>query len=192
MHNNGNTESPDQGSRLFRIIDDVIQRSTVPLTLVDARAPDTPILSANEAFRTLTGYRQREIVGRNCRFLQGAATAAEHVRAIKQAVSEESEIEINIANYRKDGSVFLNNLFIFPIYDSNPEEGAVFFVGTQYCVREFTPTDIEAHKDQFRTFSNSLLGVVQNARGSGKEVVVHSINRVSESIRAIIMSHILM
>ncbi|KMO26975.1 histidine kinase, partial [Methylobacterium variabile] len=94
-----------------------LERSRHPMLISDPTLPDNPVVFANPAFLTLTGYPAEEVVGRNCRFLQGAETDPGAVAAIREGLREEREIRVTILNYRRDGSRFWNQLLICPIRD---------------------------------------------------------------------------
>lgn len=85
------------------------------------------ILSVNQAFTSITGYSEPEVIGRNCRFLQGPLSAPETISKIRAVLQSQTEFSGEIINYRKDGSVFFNDLTITPVFD---ESGALtHFVG---------------------------------------------------------------
>ncbi len=104
----------------------------MPMIVTDPRKPDNPIIFANDAFRDLTGYTREEIVGRNCRFLQGPETNPEDVSRIREAVAAGRRIEIAICNYRKDGTPFWNQLLVAPVRDE--AGGVIYFVASQYDI----------------------------------------------------------
>ena len=88
------------------------------MVVADPRLPDTPIVLANRAFLELTGYSEAEVIGANCRFLQGKDTAPEAVEAIRQGLaSDQDYLEVELLNYRKDGSSFWNQLHVSPVHD---------------------------------------------------------------------------
>ncbi|HEY0836975.1 MAG TPA: ATP-binding protein [Azospirillum sp.] len=97
----------------------VIDACPISITVADARAPDTPLIYANQTFGTLTGYDPAEVLGTNCRFLQGPATDPAAVDAIRDAVAAGTQAEIRLLNYRKDGTAFLNRLVLAPIRDGS-------------------------------------------------------------------------
>lgn len=109
-----------------------IETTRMPMLVTDPRQSDNPIVFANRAFIAMTGYAREEIVGHNCRFLQGPATDRQTVQAIRQAIEERREISLEILNYRKDGSTFWNALFISPVYNRRDE--LVFFFASQLDV----------------------------------------------------------
>ncbi|BGO90591.1 PAS domain containing protein kinase [Rhodotorula toruloides NP11] len=97
--------------------------------LSNPRLHDCPIVLASPAFCTLTGYSREEIVGRNCRFLQGEATAPTDVSAIRTAIAEHKPITQLLLNYDKAGNPFFNLLCILPLFDPSGE--LAYFVGGQ-------------------------------------------------------------
>lgn len=109
-----------------------LQMTRMPMILTDPRQDDNPIVFANKAFLDLTGYEESEIVGRNCRFLQGSDTDRETVRAMRDAISTQEAISTEILNYRRDGSPFWNAVFIAPVYD---DDGVlIYFFASQLDV----------------------------------------------------------
>ena len=94
-----------------------VERTRMPMVITDPRQSDNPIVLANKAFLDLTGYSADEVLGRNCRFLQGEGTSPAVVREIRSAIAEERELEIEILNYRKNGSTFWNQLGLSPVHD---------------------------------------------------------------------------
>lgn len=97
--------------------------------LVTDAAGDNPIIYANPAFERLTGYERDELLGRNCRFLQGAGTDRDAVARLADALANRREIREVLLNYRKDGTLSWNELFIAPVRDENGL--VVQFVGIQ-------------------------------------------------------------
>lgn len=74
------------------------------VVISDPSRPDNPMIYVSEEFETQTGYPPDEVLGRNCRFLQGPETDPEAVQAIRDALAAQTEITIDILNYRRDGS----------------------------------------------------------------------------------------
>ncbi|MBK1662758.1 PAS domain-containing protein, partial [Paracraurococcus ruber] len=104
----------DRGDVFFA----AVELTRMPMILTNPNLPDNPIVFANRAFQQLTGYTEKEIVGRNCRFLQGAQTDREAVEELHQAIAEERPISVEILNYKRDGTPFWNALFIAPVHDT--------------------------------------------------------------------------
>lgn len=102
--------------------------------VTDPHQPDNPIVYANPAFLRMTGYRLEEVIGRNCRFLQGAGTDPETVSRIREAIHRRREVTATLLNYRKDGQPFWNELKIAPVFTNRGE--LLYFVGLQTDVTE--------------------------------------------------------
>ena len=95
----------------------------------DPFQPDNPMIYVSDEFETQTGYAPEEAIGQNCRFLQGPGTNPHAIEAIRQGLKAETRFTIDILNYRKDGTAFVNRLRIRPIYD--PSGRLMFFAGAQ-------------------------------------------------------------
>ena len=94
-----------------------VERTRMPMVITDARQPDHPIVLANQAFLDLSGYSADEVIGQNCRFLQGEATSPVAVGEIRAAIEEQREADVELLNYRKSGGRFWNQLHLSPIRD---------------------------------------------------------------------------
>lgn len=113
-----------------------IESSTTGITIADATQPDLPLIYVNKAFTQVTGYSAEEALGRNCRFLQGDDRDQPGVHTIRQALKEGHGCDVQLRNYRKDGTLFWNELRLAPIYDA--EGKLTHYVGLS--------TDITAKK----------------------------------------------
>lgn len=104
------------------------------ITITDALLPDHPIIYCNPAFKKITGYTENEILGKNCRFLQGDDYHQKGVKKIRNALSEGKSCQVQLRNYKKDGTLFWNELSINPIID---EAGIItHFLGIQHNITE--------------------------------------------------------
>jgi len=120
---------PDELAEWLALKDRALNVAAEGITIADARLPDRPLIYANEGFERMTGYPVAEVMGRNCRFLQGPGTDAAAVEEIRAALAECRECIVEILNYRKDGTTFWNRLSITPLRDLS---GAVtHFIGIQ-------------------------------------------------------------
>lgn len=102
---------------LTRALIAAVQHSTEAMVLSDPHQPDHPLIAANGAFASMTGYALTEIVGRNCRFLQGPGTDLGTAERIKQAIRDEAGCIEWIVNHKKGGRAFWNLLFLSPVHD---------------------------------------------------------------------------
>ena len=121
-----------------------IRATRMAMIVTDGRQRDNPIIFANNAFLALTGYQRDEVIGRNCRFLQGPDTDPEGVDAIRQAIARGEDIAVDILNYRKDGSTFWNALYLSPVRGEAGE--IVYFFGSQLNISEKKRVELE-HDD---------------------------------------------
>lgn len=96
-----------------------VRTTRMPMIITNPRLPDNPIIFANDSFCRLTGYSRDEIIGRNCRFLQGAETSPAVTAKLRAAVAAAEALEIDIRNYRKNGEPFWNRLLMAPVRDSD-------------------------------------------------------------------------
>lgn len=144
--------------QLDRMFFQTLQHSRLAFCITDCRLDDHPIIFANPAFMGLTGYPEDEIVGRNCRFLQGPATSAASVAKLRDAIAAQRVETIDIVNYRKNGEMFVNALQMGPIYD---DDGTLTgFFGSQMDVTEERDAERRAKRLAERELSHRLLNIV--------------------------------
>jgi len=110
----------DRGNIFFA----AVEMTRMPMVVTDPRRDDDPIVFANGAFFDLTGYTKEEVIGRNCRFLQGPQTDRATVEEVRKALEEDRAVAVDILNYKKDGTPFWNALFLGPIFD---QEGKLLY-----------------------------------------------------------------
>lgn len=124
-----------------------VETARMPMIVTDPHQPDNPIVFANPAFLRMTGYSPEEILGTNCRLLQGPETDPAAIDEIREAIRSERELATEILNYKKDGSSFWNALFISPVY--NKQGDLAYFFGSQLDVsrrRDAEDALRQAHK----------------------------------------------
>ena len=114
--------------------EDAMDGAPVGITISDADRPDNPLIYVNDNFCSITGYDRSEILGTNCRFLQGEDTDMDKVAAMGAAVTDESEVAVELKNYRKDGELFWNRVEIAPIRPA--AESPRYYVGYQADVTD--------------------------------------------------------
>ncbi|WP_270936865.1 ATP-binding protein [Falsiroseomonas oryzae] len=116
------------------------------VVISDPNLPDCPIVFANPAFYRITGYPRAEVIGRNCRFLQGPGTDPTTVLAIRQAIAEARPVDVRLVNYRRDGKRFVNELHISPVHDATGR--LLYFMGIQHDVTERVKAEETARRAQ--------------------------------------------
>ena len=127
-----------------QILTHILDHCVNGVTLADPDLPDMPIVYANEAFEKITGYTREEVIGRNCRFLQGSSRDEEAHAKIRKAIEECQPIEINLKNYKKNGDLFYNHLALTPLFDR--EGNLIYYLGIQYNVTEQTLAEQEVDR----------------------------------------------
>ncbi|KAK7272107.1 hypothetical protein RJT34_28508 [Clitoria ternatea] len=106
-----------------------LERIEKNFVITDPRLPDNPIIFASDSFLELTEYSREEILGRNCRFLQGPETDPETVRKIREAIDNQTEVTVQLINYTKSGKKFWNLFHLQPMRDQKGE--VQYFIGVQ-------------------------------------------------------------
>jgi diguanylate cyclase (GGDEF)-like protein/PAS domain S-box-containing protein len=112
----------------------VVDAAVTGVVIVDMTAPNRPMTYVNAAFERITGYAADEVLGRNCRLLQGPETDPHAVAQIGQALATGQECRLTLRNYRADGTPFWNELWLTPVCDDDGR--MVEYIGTQHDVTE--------------------------------------------------------
>ena len=128
--------------------------------ITDPRLPDNPIVYASQGFLDITGYTLEQVLGRNCRFIQGPDTDVNEVAKVRKAIKEGVEVSVCLLNYKIDGSSFWNQVHIAPLRNHHGE--IVNFVGVQCEV----PPDLAAQHSKAAT-NNGGGGATDGAASSG-------------------------
>jgi PAS domain S-box-containing protein len=117
-----------------RVLTQILDSCVNGVTLSDPDLPDSPIVYANKAFEDICGHTQEEIIGRNCRFLQGTDRDQPELDRLRAAIKKGEPIEVTLRNYRKNGELFYNRLVVKPLFDERGN--VVYFLGVQYDITE--------------------------------------------------------
>jgi PAS domain S-box-containing protein len=121
----------------LQLRDQAIETISQGILIADARSPDQPVVYVSPAFERLTGYSAAELLGRNCRLLQGKDTDPGAVAIIREAIQQQRSCRVELLNYRKDQTPFWNALTIAPITEMGPSgERVTHFIGIQTDVTE--------------------------------------------------------
>ena len=162
-----------------------MRATRMAMLITDPRKNDNPIVYCNNAFLKLTGYERSEVVGRNCRFLQGPKTDPAAVDEIRQAVEDRVDISVDLLNYRKDGTSFWNALYISPVIDEDGE--LQFFFASQLDVtdRKDSEERIKADKDRFERAVKERTAELEEALAT-QTTLVHEIDhRVKNNLQMV-------
>jgi len=123
-----------------------VEQAGLPMLVTDPRQADNPIVFANAAFLRMAGYRAEEVLGRNCRFMQGPETDAGSIRDLRRAVHERVPVTVELLNYRRDGTPFWNALFVSPVFGGDGE--LLYFFGSQLDVTGQRATEAALRRSQ--------------------------------------------
>jgi two-component system cell cycle response regulator len=123
----------------------LVETSPEGVALIDAQNPEHPLLYANAAFETLTGYSLAELTGRNLRMLQGEDREQDGRQRLREAMSKGEPCRVLLRNYRKDGSLFWNEMSVVPVLDAQSK--LTHFAGHHRDAGERLRTDPRASKD---------------------------------------------
>ncbi len=138
------------------LLANVVRTSPTAIAISDPNLPDNPLVFVNEAFCKLTGYDEADIIGRNCRFLQGPDSDDVEIALLRDAITNRQPVEATILNYAKNGSPFWNRLSISPLFDDAGE--LKLFFSSQY------DATIEQHtQDSLREAQQRLDALVRSS-----------------------------
>ena len=149
-----------------------VERTRIPMVVTDPRREDNPIVLANQAFLDLAGYDASEVIGRNCRMLQGPLTKVEAINQIRDAIADGRDLTVELINYRKDGSTFWNRLHLSPVHDQAGQ--LINFMGSQLDISELR------RAREFEAVEHRLLKEVDH-RAMNVLAIVEGIVRLSDA-----------
>jgi PAS domain S-box-containing protein len=159
--------------------DQAIQAAQNGMVIADARTPDTPLLYVNQGFERMTGYRAEEIVGKNCRFLQGGTSDASARSRIHSALSNAEPCQVTLKNFRKDGSMFWNRLEISPIFAGDGT--LTHYVGVQTDISDWVEAEA-ARRESEERFRSAIQAMHEGfvLQGANGEILI--VNDAAERI----------
>ena len=128
-----NTQEPLQNLSVD-LLKNAFDASSNPITISDCSLPDNPIIYCNRAFSDLTGYPLKDIIGNNCRFLQGNDVDPKVITTMRNAVHSGTTARVILKNYKKNGTPFWNDLVISPLKDSKGT--TTHFMGMQLDITD--------------------------------------------------------
>lgn len=137
-----------------------MESSAVGVCIADALAPDLPLIYVNPAFERISGYGRAEIIGRNCRFLQGADREQPALKTLRDAIKQGQAANVLLRNYRKNGDLFWNELSITPVYGA---DGVLtHFIGMMQDVTRRIEAEValKESEERFRYMANAAPALI--------------------------------
>lgn len=162
----GVVESNDRHDLFFA----AIEMTRMPMIVTDPNRPDNPIVFANQAFLNTTGYQMEEVLGRNCRFLQGDGTDPQMIANLSRAIRDRTDIAVEIQNFRKDGTAFWNALFVSPIFDRDGK--LLYFFGSQLDVTRRREAEMALRRAQKMEAIGQLTGGIAHDFNNLLQVII--------------------
>ena len=160
-----------------------MRATRMPMVITDPHQTDNPIVFANDAFSKLTGYDRREILGRNCRFLQGPNTDPESITKIKEAIKQLTPIEIEIVNYTKDQKEFWSRLLVSPVFNDQGE--LIYFFASQFdnTAARLAHQALQQKSEEIKALNDTL--EMRVAEALGERLKVEDQLRQSQKMEAV-------
>jgi PAS domain S-box-containing protein len=176
-----NTSEQHGYQETMRVCNRALAATSHGMIITDATQPDNPIIYANPAFERLTGYAAAEVIGCNCRFLQGPASEQDVVQRMRLAVSEGRSFEGALTNHRKDGSTFTNEIRISPVHDENGR--VTHFVGTQIDITPRLRLEEQLRQSQKMEAVGQLTGGIAHDFNNLLTVILGNSELLAEEIK---------
>lgn len=167
---------------VLRLRQRVLDQISEGILFTDPNLPDNPIVYVNPAFTAITGYKAAEVLGRNCRFLQGAQTDAKAIDELRLAFENRRACSVEILNYRADGSPFWNAISISPLLDDNGR--LTHFVGVQVDVTERRKLEEQIRHSQKMEAIGRLAGGIAHDFNNLLTVILGNAHTLSQRLTA--------
>jgi PAS domain S-box-containing protein len=162
-----------------------VRATRMPMIITDPRQDDNPIVYTNAAFLRMTGYTADEVMGRNCRFLQGKDTDQGAVRQLREAIEAKHDISVDILNYRKNGVPFWNALYLSPVRGADGQ--IQFFFASQLDITDRVEAQRNlAHQQEWLEGEVSRRTKALEDALAAKTVLLHEVDhRVKNNLQMI-------
>ncbi|MEG4037230.1 EAL domain-containing protein [Microcoleus sp. S36b_A4] len=140
----------------LQMMERAIESCSNGIAITDATVADNPIIYVNPSFERITGYRRDELMGKNCRFLQGTDTDTPAAKELRIAIEEGREAQVILRNFRKDGTPFWHELSIAPVYNSRRHLTHFIGVQTDITDRQRSEEELFLNSQALAAFSANL------------------------------------
>lgn len=140
-------------------------------TISDFQQPDCPLVYVNPGFEKVTGYSAEEVLGRNCRFLQGTDRYQPALDTLREALSKGRKCQVLLRNYRKDGTFFWNELHLYPLHDDKGD--LTHFAGVQHDVTK---------REKLREMQAKLIDAMESSDEARKDAIFNQFLEMAEKL----------
>jgi diguanylate cyclase (GGDEF)-like protein/PAS domain S-box-containing protein len=157
---NVSVPDPDSDCSFMYLLSRALESAQHGVTISDARLPNQPLIYCNKAFTQLTEYEAYEVLGKNCRFLQGDDSQQPGIAIIKEAIHQATECKTILRNYKKSGEMFWNQISISPVFNGKGE--LTHLVGIQYDITDQMVAEgaLKESENRYRTlFETNVDGI---------------------------------
>ena len=145
-----------QSQERLQMMERAIESCSNGIAITDATVADNPIIYVNPSFERITGYSRDELIGKNCRFLQGSDTDTTAAQQLRIAIEEGRESQVILRNFRKDGTPFWHELSIAPVYNSRRHLTHFIGVQTDITDRQRSEEELFLNSQALAAFSANL------------------------------------
>lgn len=159
---------PSLGSDL---LEHALAASSCAITIADATKKDMPLIYINKTFQKMTGYKPNDILGRNCRFLQGKDRKQKGIAEIRKALRAKKECFVRLRNYREDGTLFWNELRLSPVFDARKKLTHYIGVQTDITQRVMQEEELNRHRDHLENLVAERTRKLEDKRIALQEVL---------------------
>ena len=175
----GKQEQVGKQDPLDRLVE-IFERSPIALTLADASAPDLPLVIANRAFLDLTGYARDEVLGRNCRFLQGDLDNVLARGEVRDCIALKGSCQVVFRNRRKGGEAFENLVFVQALIQRNGE--AAYFLGSQFLLdTSVSELRIDRHLAEIDAAVGQAVAKLEHLRAQQRRMLADAAHAVANA-----------
>lgn len=148
-----------------------LNAASCAVVIADAKKPDFPLIYVSRAFETITGYTPRESIGKNCRFLQGGDRGQAELRTVRKAIRERRPCRVVLANYRKNGERFWNELRLDPVFDEKGRLTHYIGIQTDVTARREAEAALKEHQKDLERLIRERTGELDRKNAALTEVL---------------------
>lgn len=172
---------PEPAEVDFELKELALDEAPIGISISDAEQPDNPLIYVNDAFERLTGYAEEDVIGLNCRFLQGEDTAEAPVKELRESIQADEPVTVELVNYRRDDTPFWNEVTVAPLRDDTGEVRN--YVGFQVDVTERKEAELALSEERERL--DRLVDRINGLLADVTELLMQGVDR-EETERAIL------